>query len=202
MTVAITASIAQLLSALSRALQHVQLRRSIGRTAPVVITVQNNIRRPRRFQRPRQRPSEYHAGYKPLFEKESSAYDGQCGKSVSHAPERLGRGQARGSDRREQPSEGADEDRGTESAGPCVGRDDDRPVFGVRINGGGGAASQDPYRSPDQGEQDRLGQELGADLAPGGAERSPQPDLLTAFQHGDDHDVRDPDRADQQGDGA
>src|ERR1700678_2712689 len=71
MTVAITASIAQLLSALSRALQHVQLRRSIGRTAPVVITVQNNIRRPRRFQRPRQRPSEYHAGYKPLFEKEA-----------------------------------------------------------------------------------------------------------------------------------
>jgi hypothetical protein len=45
-----------------------------------------------------------------------------------------------------------------------------------------------------------LGQELGADLAPGGAERPPQPDLRPALQHRDDHDVRHPDRTCQQGD--
>ena len=53
-----------------------------------------------------------------------------------------------------------------------------------------------------QGQQDRLGQELGADLAPGGAQRPAQPDLGAALEHGDDHDVGHPDRADQQRDRA
>ena len=51
-------------------------------------------------------------------------------------------------------------------------------------------------------EQDRLGEELGADLPAGRAERAAQPDLRAAFQHGDDHDVRDADGAHQQGHGA
>ena len=38
--------------------------------------------------------------------------------------------------------------------------------------------------------------------APGRAERAAQADLGPAFEYGDDHDVRDPDAADEQRDGA
>src|SRR5258708_33141615 len=41
-----------------------------------------------------------------------------------------------------------------------------------------------------------------ADLAAGGAERPAQPDLGATLEDGDDHDVGDPDRADQQRDRA
>ena len=69
-------------------------------------------------------------------------------------------------------------------------------------NGGGGRAEDDSGGAAGQGQQDRLGQELGADLAAGGAERAAQPDLGAALKHGDDHDVGHPDRADEQGDRA
>ena len=41
-----------------------------------------------------------------------------------------------------------------------------------------------------------------ADLRSGGAERAAQADLRAAFEHADDHDVGDADRADEQRDGA
>src|SRR6202040_38621 len=53
-----------------------------------------------------------------------------------------------------------------------------------------------------QGQQDGLGQELGADVAFGGAQGAAQPDLGAAFQDGDDHDVGDSDGADPQRDRA
>ena len=62
--------------------------------------------------------------------------------------------------------------------------------------------SGDAGGAAEQGEQDRLGEELGADVALGGAERAAQADLGAAFEHGDDHDVGDADGADEQRDGA
>ncbi len=59
-----------------------------------------------------------------------------------------------------------------------------------------------PASTADQREQGGLGQELSGDVAPGGAERATQADLATSLQHRDHHDVRDADRAHEQGDGA
>ena len=70
------------------------------------------------------------------------------------------------------------------------------------VDGGGGRADDDAGGAAGQGQQDRLGQELGADLASGGAQRPAQPDLGAALEDRDDHDVGDPDRADQQRDRA
>jgi len=65
----------------------------------------------------------------------------------------------------------------------------------VGVDRGGGGAEDDSGGAAGQGQQDGLGQELGADLAAGGAEGAAQPDLGAAFEHGDDHDVGHPDRA-------
>ena len=70
------------------------------------------------------------------------------------------------------------------------------------VAGGGGRAGQDAGGGAGEGEQGGLGEELGADLPAGGAQRPAQPDLGAPFEHGDDHDVGDADGADQQGDGA
>ena len=70
------------------------------------------------------------------------------------------------------------------------------------VGGDGGGAGEDADGAAGQGQHDRLGEELGPDLAPGGAKGAAQPDLLTALKHGDDHDVGDADRADQQRDRA
>ena len=82
------------------------------------------------------------------------------------------------------------------------GRDDEELVVAAGVAGGGGGAGDDAGDAAGQGQQDGLGQELGADLASGGAQGAAQPDLGAAFQDGDDHDVGDPDRADQQRDRA
>ena len=116
--------------------------------------------------------------------------------------ERLGGGQAGGADGGQQPGQGADDDRGGQAAGPGLGRDDDGLAVAVGVGGGGGRAGDDPGGAAGQGQQDGLGQELGADLAAGGAQRAAQPDLGAAFQHRDDHDVGHPDRANQQRDRA
>src|SRR5262249_28176882 len=63
-------------------------------------------------------------------------------------------------------------------------------------------AGADAGGAAEQGEQDGLGQELGADVSLGGAQRPAQADFGAAFQDGDDHDVGHPDGADQQGDRA
>ena len=54
----------------------------------------------------------------------------------------------------------------------------------------------------DRRQQRRLREELKADVSAGGAERAAQADFTAALEHRDHHDVRDPDRADQQRDGA
>ena len=84
----------------------------------------------------------------------------------------------------------------------ACGRDDDGLAVAAGVGGGGGRAGDDSGGAAGQGQQDGLGQELGADLAAGGAQRAAQPDLGAALQHGDDHDVGHPDRADQQRDRA
>jgi hypothetical protein len=80
--------------------------------------------------------------------------------------------------------------------------DDDCPAFSVGVDNGRGDPEDDPDDAANQGKQDGLGQELDPDLSFGGAQRPAQPDLLTAFQHRDDHDVRHVDRADEQRDRA
>ena len=64
------------------------------------------------------------------------------------------------------------------------------------------APAADADGAADEGEQDRFGKELDADVAFGGAERAAQPDLGAAFEDGDDHDVGDADCADEERDGA
>ena len=54
----------------------------------------------------------------------------------------------------------------------------------------------------EKGEQDRLGQELDADVAFGGAEGAAQSDLGSPFENRDDHDVGHPDRPHKQRNGA
>ena len=74
--------------------------------------------------------------------------------------------------------------------------------LGVGVDGGGCGAEGDADGTAEESEQDGFGEELGADVAPGGAEGAAQADLGAAFEDGDDHDVGDADRADQEGDGA
>ena len=76
------------------------------------------------------------------------------------------------------------------------------PVFDICVDGRRRNAQPHPDGSAEQPEKDGFGEELGADMAPGGAEGAAESDLRAALEHGDDHDVRDADRADQQGDGA
>src|SRR5215468_6384812 len=117
-------------------------------------------------------------------------------------PEGLGGGEAGGAEGGQQAGGGADEQGGGQAAGPGGGGDDGGPVLGGGVDGGGGGAGGHPHRAAGQGEQDGLGQELGADVAPGGAQRAAQPDFGAAFEDGDDHDVGHADGADQQRDRA
>ena len=63
-------------------------------------------------------------------------------------------------------------------------------------------ACSDADGATDEGEEDGLGEELDADVASGGPEGAAQPDLGSAFEDRDDHDVGHPDRSDEEGDGA
>ena len=60
----------------------------------------------------------------------------------------------------------------------------------------------DPRQPARRGQQQRLDEELRADVAAGRAERAAQADLRPALQHRDDHRVGDADAADQQRDRA
>ena len=64
------------------------------------------------------------------------------------------------------------------------------------MHGGACGAEDDADGSAEQSEQDGFGEELGADVAFGGAEGAAQADLGAAFEDGDDHDVGDADGAD------
>lgn len=75
-------------------------------------------------------------------------------------------------------------------------------MLGVGVYGGRKRACRHADCAAECAEQHRLGQELGADVILRRAERAAQADLRAAFKDGDEHDVRNADRADQQGDGA
>ena len=81
-------------------------------------------------------------------------------------------------------------------------RHDERFVLGRRVDLRRAGADQQAEDAADRRQQRRLGQELEADVAAGRAERAAQADLAAALEHRDHHDVRDPDRADQQRHGA
>ena len=66
------------------------------------------------------------------------------------------------------------------------------------VDDGGRGAEGDADGAAEESEQDGLGEELGADVAFGGPEGAAQSDLGAAFEDGDDHDVGDADRADEQ----
>ncbi len=88
------------------------------------------------------------------------------------------------------------------AAGTGVGWDDDGLVVAASVDSSCRGAGDDADDPAGQGQQDRFGQELGADLAAGCTEGAPQPDFGAAFEDGDDHDVGYSDRADEQRDGA
>jgi hypothetical protein len=79
----------------------------------------------------------------------------------------------------------------------AFGGDHDRPALRGGVDDRGGRADADADYSAREREQDRFGEELAADLVLGRAERASEPDLRAAFEHGDDHDVRDADGADE-----
>src|SRR5579862_2139713 len=83
---------------------------------------------------------------------------------ASNGSERLGRRHASRSDRGQQTGDRADHDRGREAARPRGRRYDDGPVLRRRIDGGRRRARGDTGRTADEREEDRLGQELRADL--------------------------------------
>src|SRR5262249_50420118 len=85
--------------------------------------------------------------------------------TASDTPQRLGGGQPCGADGGEEPGERADEQGGGERAGPGLGRDDEKLVVAAGVCGGGGRADGYAGGAAGQGQQDGLGQELGADLA-------------------------------------
>src|SRR5262249_53861175 len=117
-------------------------------------------------------------------------------------PEGLGGGHAGGAQGGKEPGGGSYEKGGGEAAGPGGGGDDDGPAVSGGVDGGGVRPGAGPGRAAKEGEQDGLGQELGADVAFGSAQRAAQPDLGAAFEDGDDHDVGHPDGADEQRDRA
>ena len=61
-------------------------------------------------------------------------------------------------------------------------------------------ADGDPRGAAQEAEHDRLDEELAEDVAGTGADGHPQADLAVALRHGHQHDVHDPDAADDQRD--
>src|ERR1700691_5172597 len=96
---------------------------------------------------------------------------------LSDAPECLGGGQAGGADGGQQPGHSADDEGRSQAASPGLRRDDDGLPVGAGVGGGGGRTGGDADDTARQGQQDRFGQELGTDLASGGAQGTAQPDL-------------------------
>src|ERR1700722_1400405 len=94
----------------------------------------------------------------------------------SDGPERVGGRETGGADGGEQSSDGADRERGAEAAGPGEGGDDRGPVLGVSVDRGRDDAEDDAGDAAEQGEQDRLSEELGADMTLGCAQGTAKPD--------------------------
>src|SRR5581483_2258201 len=78
----------------------------------------------------------------------------------------------------------------------------DLPVLGGRVDGCGDDAGGDTDGAADERQQDGLGEELRPDVRRRGAEGAAEPDLATAFEDADEHDVGDTNRADEERHGA
>jgi arabinofuranan 3-O-arabinosyltransferase len=113
-----------------------------------------------------------------------------------------GRGDARGSDRRVETGQGADEDGGAEGSAEHPQGNGGRPAPPGGVPEGDGAAGQDPGRPAEDGQQERLGEELGTDLPARRPLGPAQADLPPPLQNGNDHGVGDADTTDEQADGA
>ena len=62
------------------------------------------------------------------------------------------------------------------------------PALAACVDRGGGGAGDDPGNVAEQGQHDRLGQELDPDVGAGSAQGPAQPDLRPPFEYGNDHD--------------
>ena len=90
--------------------------------------------------------------------------------SPSERPERLGGRHPGRAQRGRHPGGGADDHRRAQPTGPGHRRDDGGPALAVGVDGGGGGPGEYPGQPAGQREQDRFGQELGADVVLGGPE--------------------------------
>ena len=77
-------------------------------------------------------------------------------------------------------------------------RHDRRPAARARVGAGDERADRDAGQPAGRRQQQRLDQELRADVPAGGAQRPAQPDLRAALEDRDDHRVGDADAADEQ----
>src|SRR6058998_2688000 len=93
-----------------------------------------------------------------------------------------------------------DPDRSGEAEGERDGfRRDERPPLGDVADGARAAEAEgDADHTADQREGDGLDQELDEDVAPASPHRHPEADLSRPLRHRHEHDVHDPDAADQQ----
>jgi hypothetical protein len=80
--------------------------------------------------------------------------------------------------------------------------DDGRLALGCGVGRCDGGSEGRAGDAATRAEQQRLGEELGGDVAAGCAECASHSDLGAALEHGDDHHVGDPDPAAEKGDGA
>src|SRR5205807_2454231 len=87
---------------------------------------------------------------------------GRDGARVCGAP------RAGAAEGREQPSDGTYHKGGAKSPGPGQSGDDDGPVLGGGIDGGGKHTGSDTDDAAEEGEQDSFEEELDADVALGG----------------------------------
>src|SRR5438093_5846994 len=115
--------------------------------------------------------------------------------------QRLDGAEARGPVRGIETEEQADANRNAEGHEDRGHRDDRcrQAGDGEGENAGQSEADQDSKGPTQSREKHRLDQELHQDVAPPGADRLADADLAGAFRDGDQHDVHDPDAADDQG---
>jgi hypothetical protein len=71
-------------------------------------------------------------------------------------------------------------------------------VLDVGVDDGGDRSGGDAGDAADEGEQDRFGQELRADVPSRGAEGAAEADLGAPFEDADQHDVGDADGAHEE----
>jgi hypothetical protein len=98
-------------------------------------------------------------------------------------------------DSRQQARERADENGRGDAAQPRLDRDHDGPTLGTGVHGGGRCPGHHADHAADDGEQDRLTEELRPDLALRRTKSATEAHLRSALQNRHDHDVGDADEA-------